>query len=289
MNPYTEWTSSAVCRREKRISEPMSSKTEKRAKDILRLLLNHGKASVEELTEEFRTSPASIRRDLVRLEERGLVHRTHGGAMLAGQIYEPFRFDASFQVREERFTQEKQRIAALAAELVGENETVGLTAGTTTTLVARCLRLRSGLHVITNAVNIGIELTASEGLDTTLIGGCMRWPGAFSLVGPTALESLNTVVLDRLFLGVTGIDARYGATVIESDEAAVFRAMSRRANSSAPICARYPAGPLISKVTVVSPNVQRVRGGAASRQPEVFDHRAPGSASAVAHHRLASA
>jgi DeoR family transcriptional regulator of aga operon len=238
----------SVCRREKRVSEPMSSKTEKRAKEILRLLLNHGKATVEELTEEFRTSPASIRRDLVRLEERGLVHRTHGGAMLAGQIYEPFRFDASFQVREERFTQEKQRIAAAAAEMVGENETVGFTAGTTTTLVARCLRLRSGLHVITNAVNIGIELTSSEGLYTTLIGGCMRWPGAFSLVGPTALESLNTVVMDRLFLGVTGIDARYGATVIESDEAAVFRAMSRRAKEVIVVADS-------SKVGMVSPAV----------------------------------
>ena len=238
----------SVYRREKRVSEPMSSKTEKRAKEILRLLLNHGKATVEELTEEFRTSPASIRRDLVRLEERGLVHRTHGGAMLAGQIYEPFRFDASFQVREERFTQEKQRIAAAAAELVGQNETVGFTAGTTTTLVARCLRLRSGLHVITNAVNIGIELTSSEGLDTTLIGGCMRWPGAFSLVGPTALESLNTVVMDRLFLGVTGIDARYGATVIESDEAAVFRAMSRRAKEVIVVADS-------SKVGMVSPAV----------------------------------
>jgi DeoR family transcriptional regulator of aga operon len=97
-------------------------------------------------------------------------------------------------------------------------------------------------------VNIGIELTASEGLDTTLIGGCMRWPGAFSLVGPTALESLNTVVMDRLFLGVTGIDARYGATVIESDEAAVFRAMSRRAKEVIVVADS-------SKVGMVSPAV----------------------------------
>src|SRR5882762_6830813 len=74
----------------------MSSKTDKRAKEILRLLLSHGKTSVEELTELFATSPASVRRDLVRLEERGLVHRTHGGAMLAGQaVYEPFRFECA--------------------------------------------------------------------------------------------------------------------------------------------------------------------------------------------------
>ncbi|MGI4829548.1 MAG: DeoR/GlpR family DNA-binding transcription regulator [Janthinobacterium lividum] len=206
----------------------MSSKTEKRAKEILRLLLSHGRTSVDELTELFATSPASIRRDLVRLEEQGLVHRTHGGAMLAGQIYEPFRFDASFHVREERFAPEKQRIALAAAELVRENETIGFTAGTTTTQVARSLRLRSGLHIVTNAVNIAMELSSSNGLETTLTGGCMRWPGAFSLVGPTALESLNAVVMDRVFVGVCGIDVNFGATTIESDEAAAHRAMSRR-------------------------------------------------------------
>src|ERR1700692_2974977 len=115
----------------------MSSKTDKRAKEILRLLLNHGKTSVEELTELFATSPASVRRDLVRLEERGLVHRTHGGAMLAGQVYEHFRLHESFHVREQRCATEKRRIAMAAADLVKENETIGLTAGTTTTQVAR--------------------------------------------------------------------------------------------------------------------------------------------------------
>ena len=203
-------------------------------KKILRLLLNHGKTSVEELTELFATSPASVRRDLVRLEERGLVHRTHGGAMLAGQaVYEPFRFDASFQVREDRFAQEKKRIAMAAAELVADNETVGFTAGTTTTQVARCLRHRTGLHIITNAVNIGMELSSSNGLDTMLTGGSMRWPGAFSLIGPTAIESLNVVVMDRVFIGVCGVDPDRGATTIEADEAAVFqRCMTRNARET---------------------------------------------------------
>ena len=94
----------------------MSAKTDKRAKEILRLLLRNGKASVDGLTADLGTSPASIRRDLIRLEKQGLVHRTHGGAMLAGQpVYEPFRFDASFHVREDRFAAEKQRIARAAA------------------------------------------------------------------------------------------------------------------------------------------------------------------------------
>lgn len=226
----------------------MSSKTEKRAKEILRILLGQGKASVEELSELFATSPASIRRDLVRLEERGLVHRTHGGAMLARQVYEPFRFDASFHERERRFTPEKQRIALAAADLVHENETIGFTAGTTTTHVARALRLRSGLHVVTNAVNIGMELSSSNGLDTMLTGGCMRWPGAFSLIGPAAIETLNVIIMDKVFIGVCGVHSEHGATTIEVEEAAVFRAMVRRAKQVIVVADS-------SKVGMTSPSV----------------------------------
>jgi len=208
----------------------MSSKTDKRAKEIVRLLLHHGKASVDDLTTELTASPASIRRDLARLEEQGLVYRTHGGAMLAGKaVYEPFRFDASFQVREERFAGEKERIARAAAGMVKERETIGLAAGTTTTLIARQLRHRSGIHIITNAVNIGMELSSITALETTLTGGSMRWAGAYSLIGPAAIETLNMFVLDRLFLGVTGMDAERGATMIEPEEAAVLRVMARQA------------------------------------------------------------
>ncbi len=227
----------------------MSSKTDQRAKDILRLLLRQGKTSIEELTSVFGTSPASVRRDLVRLEERGLVHRTHGGAMLAEHaVYEPFRFDASFQVRQDRFAQEKQRIGMAAAALIEDGETIGLTAGTTTTQLARCLRSRSNLRVITNAVNIGMELSASAGLAVNLTGGSMRWAGAFSLIGSAASESLKILVMDRVFIGVCGIDAERGATTIEPDEAAVFRAMAEQSKQVIVIADS-------SKVGMVSPAV----------------------------------
>lgn len=214
------------------IGDAMSLKTDSRAREIVRLLLRNGKTSVDDLTAALHASPASIRRDLTRLEGQGLVHRTHGGAMLAntGQaVYEPFRFDASFQVREDRFAGEKQRIARAATALVGDNETIGIAAGTTTTMVARQLLHRKRLRIVTNAVNIGMELSSSEQLQTTLTGGNMRWAGAFSLVGPAAIESLSVVVMDRLFVGVTGMDVAHGATTIEAEEAAVFRAMARHA------------------------------------------------------------
>ncbi len=218
----------------------MASKTEKRAKEILHLLLHSGKTSVEELTSRFATSPASIRRDLARLEEQGLVHRTHGGAMLAGHagqlLYEPFRFDASFKEREGRFTREKQQIGLAAVELVGERETVGITAGTTTTQVARVLANRTGIRVMTNALNIAMELSGIDGLEVDLTGGCIRWAGAFSLTGPIALETVQNAVFDTLFLGVTGMHPQFGATTIQAEEALLFRAMARRAKRVVVVC-----------------------------------------------------
>lgn len=233
----------------------MSIKTDKRAKEILRLLLSHGRASVEELTAALGTSPASIRRDLIRLETRGLVNRTLGGAMLAGNgnpVYEPFRFDASFHVREDRFAAEKQRIARTAAALVQENETIGFSAGTTTALVARQLLHRKNINVITNAVNIGMELSSSNRLHTTLTGGNLRWAGAFSLVGPTAIESLAMVVMDRLFLSATGVDAERGATLIQPDEAAVFRVMARQARQVIVVADSSKMG-LVSPAVICAP------------------------------------
>jgi DeoR family transcriptional regulator, aga operon transcriptional repressor len=229
----------------------MSSKTENRAKEILRHLLQAGKTSVDDLTSALGASPASIRRDLTRLEEKGLVHRTHGGAMLvnSGQmVYEPFRLDASFQIRADRFASEKMRIAKAAALMVEDEEMIGLSAGTTTTLIARQLLHRKNLHVITNAVNIGMELSVNPRLQTSLTGGHLRWAGAFTLVGPMALETLSSVVMHRVFLGVTGIDAMRGATMIQPEEAAIFRAMARAARQVIVVADS-------SKVSIVSPAV----------------------------------
>ncbi|MGC9198770.1 MAG: DeoR family transcriptional regulator [Acidobacteriaceae bacterium] len=86
--------------------------TDRRAKDIPRLLLKQGKSCVEDLTAALATSSPGIWRDLVRLEESGLMHRTHARAMLSGSgaVYEPFRFATPFEVREDCFSAEKQRI-----------------------------------------------------------------------------------------------------------------------------------------------------------------------------------
>jgi DeoR family transcriptional regulator of aga operon len=196
----------------------------------MKALLRAGDISVQELVDQVGISAPSIRRDLARLEKKGLVLRTHGGATLVEPLlYEPFRHDTSFQARELRSADAKRRIGVAASELIGETETIGLTAGTTTTQIGRSLRHRRGITVITNALNIGMELCNQPAIKTMLTGGTLAWAWTFALAGQSAVNSLNDVYLDKAFIGVTGFDVVRGVTTLEPEEAAVSLAMLRNA------------------------------------------------------------
>jgi DeoR family transcriptional regulator, aga operon transcriptional repressor len=206
----------------------VAAKTQDRANQILHLLLQKGTSSVDDLVAAVGSSPASVRRDLIKLENRGLVHRTHGAVELAGKLtYEPFRFDAAYPLREERFAEEKRRIAMAAAEMIVEGDTIALSPGTTTTQIARTLRHREGIHIVTSAVNIGMELSSQPNAKVTLTGGTIRWAGSFSMVGATAFNAIQNLYFDKVFMGATGIHPDHGLTVIESDEALILREMVR--------------------------------------------------------------
>jgi DeoR family transcriptional regulator of aga operon len=208
----------------------MSESINRRSEQIIKFLLKSGKATTEELMDVAGSSAPSIRRDLARLENRGLIRRTHGGAELVEPLlYEPFRYDSSFLAREQRFAAEKRRIGLAAADLVQAGETVGLSSGTTTTHIGRSLRHRDKIQVITNAINIGMELCNQPGIRTYLTGGVVPWAWSFSLTGNAALTFLDDVYMDKVFLSVTGLNAERGATTLETDEAPVYRKMLKQA------------------------------------------------------------
>lgn len=208
-------------------------RSDKRVNEILRELRHKGTVSIETIVKLLDTSPASARRDLANLEKKGLVRRTPGGATLIEPLlYEPFRYDSLFQDREQHRVAEKRRIGVAGSELIQENETVGFTAGTTTTHVARSIRNRHNIRVITNGVNIAMELSNCPGLRTFVTGGFVQWAGSFSLVGHGASSFLNDIYMDKVFVSVCGIDPARGVTVIESEEALTFRAMIRQAKKT---------------------------------------------------------
>ncbi len=204
-----------------------------RAEKIVKLLLRTGSASIEEILAHVGSSAPSIRRDLANLEGRGLIHRTHGGAELVEPLlYEPFRYDSSFLAREQRKAAEKRRIGVAASEMIRDGETVGLSAGTTTTHIGRSLRHRENICVVTNAINIGMELCNLPGIRTFLTGGVIPWAWSFSLTGNAALSFLENVYMDKVFLSVTGFHAESGATSLEMEEALVYRKMLKQAKEA---------------------------------------------------------
>lgn len=196
---------------------------------ILRELRQVGSVSVENLADLLKVSLATVRRDLQELEEKGLLRRTHGGAIpIEPLFYEAFRNDRSFQDQVGSFAEEKKRIAIAASELISSGQTVALTAGTTTTEVIRSLPTLSGITVITNTVNVAMELSKRKDIHVFVTGGHLRgdW---FSLVGSEAVATMSSVFVDILFIGVNGIDAEHGLTCINADEVEINRAMVRQA------------------------------------------------------------
>ncbi len=191
---------------------------------ILEQLSRNGSVSVADLAGSFSVSVATIRRDLQLLEQQRLVGRVHGGAVASGVLYElPLRYKAARQ------QEEKRRIALAAAQLVADGMTVGLTGGTTTTEVARSLVERSGLTVVTNALNLASELAVRSNLKLLVPGGVAR-PESYELVGPIAEAGLDGLNLDLAFLGVDGISVKAGCTTHHEVEAYTNRALIERAS-----------------------------------------------------------
>jgi DeoR family transcriptional regulator of aga operon len=177
------------------MKSPPENKADSSSGRILRLSQSCGSTSIHDLCSELAVSMATMLRDLSALEEQNLLRRTHDGATLIEPLeFEPFRLDSSFQEQRGRCQEEKKRIALAAAELVEDDDTIATTAGTTTMLVNRNIRQRRGVKVVTNTINVALELSQRKDIEVFVTGGHLRgdW---FSLVGPTATNALSRMFL----------------------------------------------------------------------------------------------
>jgi DeoR/GlpR family transcriptional regulator of sugar metabolism len=196
---------------------------------ILSALQHSGSVSVESLSKDLDVSLVTIRRDLDSLELQGLLRRTHGGAVsIEPLFYEPFRNDRSFQAQVEKFADEKRRIGRAAAALIEDGEIIAITPGTTTTEVIRGLPRQRKITVVTSTVNVAMELSKRKDLDVFVTGGHLRgdW---FSLVGPTAVQSLSHLLVRTVFIGADGIDPKWGLSCFNPDEAQLNSSMAKHA------------------------------------------------------------
>ncbi len=198
--------------------------SQERHQAILRLLKNQNSVAVAELVELFGVSEMTVRRDLDALERQGLLHRVHGGAIgVRGRSYEP-----PFLNRSMARAEEKERIGRLAASLVQEGDSVALDVGTTTLEIAKQLRDRRNLTIVTPSFRIAGLLAEQPHNRIILTGGILR-SGELSLVGRLAEDAFRHFYVDKLFLGVGRINLDEGLTEYNLEDAQVKQAMLRSA------------------------------------------------------------
>jgi len=200
------------------------SKGEQRRRQIMQWLKKEGQISLAEITARLGCSEATARRDLDHLARSGDVIRTIGGARLDMAV---IGREFSFQEKRNLLRLEKEAIAARAASLIREGDIVGLTGGTTTFLIARELKTMSGITVVTNAVNIAMELADSDGIQVVVTGGVMR-SKSYELCGPLAQSVVEKLNIGTMFLGIDGISPEGGVTTFSEAEAEIGRLLISR-------------------------------------------------------------
>lgn len=178
-----------------------------------------GEASVAELAASFGVSADTVRRDLVRLEEGGLLARTHGGAVA---VRTPAAELAPLAERQVDRLAAKRLIGRAAARLIQPGETLLINGGSTTIEVARALGGRPDVALVTCSPQVAIEAGGAR-RGVHLIAG--RWHPDFGVVvGPVALPGAERLRVDRLILGVAGL-APSGISIANIEEAAMLRGM----------------------------------------------------------------
>lgn len=197
--------------------------TEERRQTILEQLRARSMLSVAELSERLAVSPMTIRRDLQALEAQGALLRVRGGAASLHAANEP-----SLISREEQSAEEKEAIGQAAAGLVADGDVIILDAGTTTQHLARNLRTRRKVVVVTNAINVAAEILRCEGVEVIIVGGKLK-KKEMSLVGPFGCHALGQIHADKLFLSVAGVDPEAGLTDYDLLEVDGKQAMIRAA------------------------------------------------------------
>jgi DeoR/GlpR family transcriptional regulator of sugar metabolism len=197
---------------------------QERLDQILVVLQHQGRVSVSELREQFGVSAVTIRNDLTTLEQRGRLLRTHGGAMLKPDLStEPL----AFALRKDLHQSEKERIGYAAAALVRDGESIALDASTTAWHIARHLKDRQELIVVTNGLFVALEFLNSPAVTVVMPGGSLRASSA-SLVGDRGASILDRYHVQKGFFGAGGFTLEEGLTDTNQYEVELKQRMVER-------------------------------------------------------------
>lgn len=200
---------------------------QERHKKILDLLNNKGEVRVNELSDIFEVSEVCIRNDLSELENKGMLSRVHGGAIGA---YEPY-YNMSLAQRSSTNKEEKEEIAGKIAEMIHDNQTIMMNAGTTPLAVMRKLTNKKNITIITNSIVLALEGAKYKNFRIILLGGEVDFEYQF-VYGTMTLTQLDAYYADKFIMSADGIDAEGGITTYYDQEAEICRKMIEHSKST---------------------------------------------------------
>src|SRR5579871_1820741 len=204
-----------------------------RRKSLHRLISERGFVAVAEVARAIGVSDMTVRRDLEALERDGLVQRTHGGAVPAPPAT-VIPTEPSFAARRELNPEAKQRIAVAAAAMVSIGEAIGLDTGSTVACLAAELAGREGIEIVTNSLQTILAMPQLILPEVFLLGGRLR-PREGSLCGGITRRQLASHWMDRVFIGVAGID-EHGLYDYSPEDAEVKLVYMQRAKATVVLC-----------------------------------------------------
>ena len=187
---------------------------------ILEKLQDEKRVVVSELSELFEVSEETIRRDLDKLDKEGLASKSYGGAVLV----ENNNTDMPFNVRKKRNMQGKRIMAEIISKLIDDGDHIIVDPSTTAVSIVKALRDKKRLTIVTNSIEVLVELADASGWDVISTGGTLR-ENYLALVGPWALEGINSFNADKVILSCKGIDMEKGITDANEMFSQVKRAM----------------------------------------------------------------
>jgi DeoR family glycerol-3-phosphate regulon repressor len=202
-----------------------SKKLTSRQRAIIEIAREQGSVDVDALAKRFLVTPQTVRRDLNFLCDNEYLRRVHGGA-----VFSDVQVNLGYQARRHIAAEAKTRIGNLAASLITDGSSLFINIGTTTEQVARHLKSKRDLMVITNNVNVVTILMGSTGIELIVAGGVVRHEDS-GIVGERASEFLSQFRLDHAVIGTSAIDE--DGTLLDYDyrEVLVARAIIEHARS----------------------------------------------------------
>ena len=190
-----------------------------RRREILARIDAEGKVLVSELAKEFSVTEETIRRDLERLDKEGLASKTYGGA-----VSNQFTADLPYKVRIRVNVEEKQRLSEKTAALIRDGERIMLDASSTAIYIVKKLKAKKDLTVITNSVEILLELADKPDWTVLSTGGRLK-EGALSLTGSSAEKMIGAYHVDTAICSCKGVDAEFGVTDSNEGDSLIKQAM----------------------------------------------------------------